>query len=340
MTLPWSSVPFSKDSSSLSQAFLLSARFLDSTGFPSSFSTRMTWTSISSPTWRLSLGSGVLTKDNSLMGIIPSDFPPTSTKTSFSFIWTTVPEIMSPRLIFFRFSAKWASTSWLVASPGSASVIFSDNCVSSDLSSGSSIPEMPISCTSNSSSSGWSATGSSLISSWLFSSGVKSSLNSFILWTTSSIIQSGVEAPAVTPTRNIFLNHRGHSSSALSIWKVAVPVSSQTFASFRVFELLWPPITIIISTWRASSTAAFWRSRVAWQMVLKTFKSPVLSFNIFITSSKFSALWVVWATTPSFGKLGRFDASSGPSITLALPPVQPTSATTSGCALSPTTTTW
>jgi len=86
--------------------------------------------------------------------------------------------------------------------------------------------------------------------------------------TTSAITSSGVEAPAVTPTRCIPANHSSRTSAADSTCQTRGFTFRHTSASCAVLALNWPPITIIASTSGASSTAVFCIEVVAPQSVL------------------------------------------------------------------------
>ena len=103
----------------------------------------------------------------------------------------------------------------------------------------------------------------SIISSKLNSS---SRISSLILLSTSSIIDEGVDAPAVTPTVPAPRHHAGSSSCAVStaaafVWRPA------TDTSFWVLEDCRPPMTTIRSHWRARHSASCCLAHVALHIV-------------------------------------------------------------------------
>jgi len=207
-----------------------------------------TITSISSPTFASSLAELTSFKDISRKGIIPSDFPPTSTITSSSWTWITVPFIISPRLGVSK-------------SAISASILANDSSRSSSLagwstaSSATAWFSLLISC---------SLMASCSSSCWLFSS------NSVILSNTSLIIQSGVDAPAVIATAETPCKQSAGISDASRICRVLTPVFLHSLARVAVFELFGSPRTIIRSAPKLISRAAcclFW---VAEHIVLNT----------------------------------------------------------------------
>src|SRR5947209_2724791 len=74
--------------------------------------------------------------------------------------------------------------------------------------------------------------------------------------------QSGVEAPALMPTRRQPWNHSRLCSSSVSTCQVLGWISRQMSARWRVLALFFPPTTTTASTSAASERASVWRSSV------------------------------------------------------------------------------
>ena len=160
-----------------------------------------------------------------------------------------------------------------------------------------------------------------------------------ILCFTSSIIQSGVEAPAVIPALFTPKNHSGSSSAAVSTWYVGAPAFRQTSAKCLVLALFRPPTTTIASTRPASSIAAFCRSSVARQIVGLTSGSISNCLNAAKISSKTSLSSVVCDTIPTVRSNTIPVMSDAFSTATAPGPAHSKILFTSGWLRSPATTT-
>ncbi len=124
------------------------------------------------------------------------------------------------------------------------------------------------------------------------------------------MIQFGVEAPAEIPMRSYCPSSTSRISSAVSMWKVGVPMDSAICARRRVLALSRPPTMNTASMAQASSLISAWRFSVESQTVSKTTVSGTRS-RIFSTTARYSSrLCVVWATTQAFSMTGRRSASS------------------------------
>ncbi len=173
--------------------------------------------------------------------------------------------------------------------------------------------------------------------SWVSSMGAFFSM-SFILATTSLIIQSGVEAPAVIPMTSDGAARTPDSSAADSMKNVLGQNRAASRYSLRLLELSRPPMTIITSAFRAISTHSFCRSRVAGQMVARTSGRSIFPASAEQSSQNFSSTMVVWLTTSALDRWGSLSTSSRLSTAYFSPSVQPRMPRTSGCSASPTTT--
>ena len=142
------------------------------------------------------------------------------------------------------------------------------------------------------------------------SDGVTCFSMSFILAATSLIVQSGVEAPAVIPTRSACWNHVFSTSRAPSMKCERGQTALTSSNSLRLLELSLPPTTNITSTLFASWTASSCRSRVAGQMVLRISISRTRSCMAAHTRSKRSRMHVVCDTTSARSIFGSVRALS------------------------------
>ena len=93
MTRPTTTLWSAKAFSTSSQIFIFSAFSRERTTWPSRSSVRSSSTSTMSPGWTV---TWPVSSMNSSTGIIPSDLKPTSTTTSFSVTFSTVPLTTSP----------------------------------------------------------------------------------------------------------------------------------------------------------------------------------------------------------------------------------------------------
>ena len=94
---------------------------------------------------------------------------------------------------------------------------------------------------------------------------------SLIVLITSLIIESGVDAPATTPTIiSLFLNISREISHSFAALRVFLQFFSQIFLSFWVLELCLSPKTSITSHFLLNSSAPRCRSNVVLHMLLNT----------------------------------------------------------------------
>ena len=89
-------------------------------------------------------------------------------------------------------------------------------------------------------------------------------------WSTERVTQLGVDAPDVRPTTVNRARASTSRSSAVSTWKVSLPVERASSARRVVLALWRPPTTTMASTLAASSSTSAWRSWVALQMLWTT----------------------------------------------------------------------
>ena len=118
---------------------------------------------------------------------------------------------------------------------------------------------------------------------------------------TSSIVGSSVEVPAVRPTVSNPRNQSASRSAADWTWTTGRPRSRQSWTSSLVLFEFRPPTTTTASTRSSSRSSERWWSLVGWQTV-STNRTSAPGFSASIAARTRAACadgTVVWQTTPS-----------------------------------------